>query len=125
MPRLRNEQANKINVLIGNNVRTLRKTHGLSSADLASVLDISYQQLQKYETGANRLSADYLYLIAKELGVKVSVFYEKLDEIDESNDTYKHLTGDKSMALFSAYNKIEDQELRDQILKLTKHLGKN
>lgn len=66
---------------IGRRLRLRRKLHGLSQTDLAARLNISYQQLQKYETGNTRISASRLYQTAQVLGVPVEYFFEGADAL--------------------------------------------
>lgn len=63
---------------IGQKLRELRNRHKLSLQQLAGKFGIAYQQLQKYETGANRISARALYVMACYFKVPVSYFYEGL-----------------------------------------------
>jgi transcriptional regulator with XRE-family HTH domain len=64
-----------IDRLVGENVRKLRIQRNLTLAQLAAELGISHQQLQKYETGANRLSAGMLCSVAKALGVAIEILF--------------------------------------------------
>jgi len=64
-----------INAYICTKVRERRLALGISQSRLSATLGISYQQLQKYENGRNRLSAAKLWIIAHQLGVPVSWFY--------------------------------------------------
>lgn len=66
-----NRSPTDIDRLVGINVRRLRIERNLTLADLSAQLGISHQQLQKYETGANRLSAGALCNVAETLGVKI------------------------------------------------------
>jgi transcriptional regulator with XRE-family HTH domain len=61
---------------IGRRLRDRRRLMGLTQAKLASECGISFQQIQKYETGAVAIAASRLWLIAKALGVSVSYFFE-------------------------------------------------
>lgn len=63
---------------VGRRVRALRKAAGLSLAALAARMGVTYQQLQKYETGLNRMSAGGAYLVARALGVEVASLYDGL-----------------------------------------------
>lgn len=63
---------------IGERVRYLRNRRGLSQQKLAGLIEITFQQLQKYENGDNRISASTLFEIAKALRVDVSYFYQGL-----------------------------------------------
>ena len=64
-----------IDRLVGENVRRLRIVRNLTLAQMAADLSISHQQLQKYETGANRLSAGTLCAVADVLGVAIEVLF--------------------------------------------------
>ena len=61
---------------VGERIRLRRTERGLTQEQLAAALDVSYQQVQKYETGANRISAGRIYQIARKLGVEVGYFFE-------------------------------------------------
>jgi len=60
---------------IGAMVKALRRARGWTQTELAGLLGISYQQVQKYESGRSRLPAAYLYKIAKDFGVPVWMFF--------------------------------------------------
>lgn len=72
--------AKRVDSHVGGCIRKRRTLLGLTQEQLASALNISYQQVQKYETGANRVSAGRLYQISQELSVEVGYFFEGLDE---------------------------------------------
>src|ERR1700688_666788 len=61
---------------VGRRIRILRVSRGLSQTALASELGLTFQQLQKYENGVNRVSASKLHDIARILGVEVASFFE-------------------------------------------------
>lgn len=65
-----------IDVLVGNNIRILRLEKGLSQADLANRLGITFQQVQKYEKGINRVGSSRLARLSQVLGVSVSRFFQ-------------------------------------------------
>ena len=67
---------------VGERIRLRRTELGLTQEQLAQALDVSYQQIQKYETGANRIGAGRLYEIARRLGATVDDFFEGLDDPD-------------------------------------------
>jgi len=69
---------------IGARLRFWRRTLNVDSKVLAKKLQITYQQLQKYEKGVNRISASRLYKIAQELHIPVNYFYQDLDLISQS-----------------------------------------
>ena len=65
---------------IAKRVRALRLQRGMSQTELGGVLDVTFQQVQKYETGSNRISAGRLQQIAEGLDVPVAYFYAGLDD---------------------------------------------
>jgi transcriptional regulator with XRE-family HTH domain len=73
---------NPIDVAVGNRIRTRRMALGLSQEKLGETLDITFQQIQKYEKGTNRVSASKLQLIAGILKVPVSYFFEDQAQAD-------------------------------------------
>ncbi len=73
----------RVNAYVGARIRERRAAMGFTQENLASALEISYQQVQKYEAGTNRVSAGRLYEIARKLDVEVSYFYEGLDPEQE------------------------------------------
>jgi transcriptional regulator with XRE-family HTH domain len=64
---------------VGERIRLRRTERGLTQEQLAEALEVSYQQVQKYETGANRISAGRIWEIARKLAVEVGYFFEGLD----------------------------------------------
>lgn len=74
------ETPHPIDIHVGRRVRSRRKQLGLSQERLAEALGLTFQQVQKYERGANRVSASKLYGIACELQVPIGYFYEGLDD---------------------------------------------
>ncbi len=79
-----------IDVFVGSRVRARRVGLRLSQTKLGDALGITFQQIQKYENGANRIGASNLYKIAKTLGVEVSYFFQ-----DMPNDATETGDGDK------------------------------
>ena len=68
----------RLNGLLGQQIRELRVVRGLSQAELAREIGITFQQLQKIERGVNRVSAARLLLIAEFFAMPVTWFYERL-----------------------------------------------
>ena len=71
---------NPIDVHVGLQVRLRRRALKISQEKLAETLGLTFQQVQKYERGANRISASKLYEIARSLRVSISWFFEGLDD---------------------------------------------
>ena len=70
-------RANPVDVHVGGRIAPRRRSLGLSQSDLGQALGLTFQQIQKYERGANRVSASRLWKAAGFLGVSVSYFFEK------------------------------------------------
>lgn len=73
---------NYIDVHVGTRIRMRRQLVGMSQEKLGELLGITFQQVQKYEKGANRISASRLYFTAKILGVPVQFFYDDLPGVE-------------------------------------------
>ena len=76
---------------VGALIRAKRKAIGMSQEELAQALGITFQQIQKYERGFNRVSSSKLYEIAQKLDVPLVTFFEGLDHPEDSGNT---LAGD-------------------------------
>lgn len=83
MPQLSNEEAvkrpNPVDVHVGRRVRLRRTLMGMSQTKLGEALSLTFQQIQKYENGSNRIGASRLYQISQVLSVPVSYFFEDMD----------------------------------------------
>ncbi|SDQ37064.1 helix-turn-helix transcriptional regulator [Pseudovibrio sp. Tun.PSC04-5.I4] len=75
--------AEGFDLLVGHNLRVVRKKKGVSLVTLGEAITLSYQQLQKYENGTNRISAGRLYQVACCLGVPVEVFFTGAENLEE------------------------------------------
>ena len=110
--------AHKVDVHVGKRIRQRRWLTGMTQQKLAELVGIKFQQIQKYETGANRVSASRLWDIADALGVQVSFFFEGLkDGEDTMSDATSalplDLLGDKeAMDLVRSYYSIPENQRR-------------
>ncbi|QFS82305.1 anaerobic benzoate catabolism transcriptional regulator [Roseivivax sp. THAF40] len=75
-----------VDVHVGKRIRHRRWLVGMTQQQLAEKVGIKFQQIQKYETGANRVSASRLWDIADALDVPVSCFFEGIDETEEKSE---------------------------------------
>ncbi|PKA45285.1 helix-turn-helix domain-containing protein (plasmid) [Rhizobium sullae] len=121
---------NAIDVYVGGRVRLRRKVLGLSQGSLAEALGITFQQIQKYEKGANRIGASRLQRIAEILCVPVGFFFENdaavsadIDARRETNEVALFITSKEGLALSKAFLAIEDANIRQKLLALTRSLG--
>ncbi len=109
----------KVDVHVGQKIRQRRWLTGMTQQRLAELVGIKFQQIQKYETGANRVSASRLWDIADALEVDVSFFFEGIkSEQEQAQEVVENvpsdLLGDKeAMDLIRSYYSIpEDQRRR-------------
>lgn len=103
----------KIDRFIGNKVKIRRKTLKISQYSLAYDLDISFQQLQKYESGENRIAASRLYEIAKLLNVSLEFFFEGLEGFLINTNQPKYL---QSITAFDPLSKIKNKEVKNKLI---------
>jgi transcriptional regulator with XRE-family HTH domain len=94
----------------------------LTQEQLAEALDVSYQQVQKYETGANRISAGRIFELARKLRVDVSYFFEGLPlDAPPEQVTLEHGGRQRSaIELVRKFAQIEDPQVRSAIAALVK-----
>ena len=106
-----------VDVHVGKRVRHRRWLIGMTQQQLAQQVGIKFQQIQKYETGANRISASRLWDIAEALDVPVSFFFEGLEETQKEDAGKKSvpadLMGDKeALDLVRSYYAIPENQRR-------------
>lgn len=120
------EHIEQIDRYIGARIQELRLAHGMSRQDLGEKINVTHQQLQKYEIGTNRVSAGRLALIAKYLGTSVSAFYEGLDSSLNAVATIVESNPNQRMCIEVSRNfmKIKNQEHKDAINSLVRILAK-
>ena len=113
------KQTTAIDHGVGSRIAFLGAANGLSQSALASALGVSFQQVQKYETGKNRVGAGRLQAIADRLGVPVASFFEPdTDAGSENGPALLRVSG--SLELLRAYNQISDDQMRRDVLGLVK-----
>ena len=127
--------ANPIDVHVGSRVRLRRTLLGMSQEKLAKAVSLTFQQIQKYERGANRVGASRLFQFAQILDVPISFFYDEM-----TGDVLQAMTGTaegpqepfeqdqlirrETLELVRAYYKITDPTVRRRMFDLTKALAR-
>ncbi|QPC43434.1 helix-turn-helix transcriptional regulator [Kaustia mangrovi] len=126
---------NPIDVHVGSRVRMRRMLIGMSQERLGEQLGLTFQQVQKYEKGSNRVSASRLYQMAKILGVPVQYFFEGLPQ--ESVGNYEagfaesageptimnFLTSSEGLQLNKAFTQIADVSVRRKVVELVRAIA--
>ena len=108
-----------IDVHVGSRVRLRRTLLGLKQTQLGEKLGFSFQQIQKYERGFNRISASRLYQMSHILGVPVSFFFDDLDEGAGARSPDDILLKRETLELVRAYYRIGNPAVREGLRKLT------
>ena len=126
MPRVPGRKGpNPIDVEVGRRIRVYRKRAKLSQTSLAEALDLTFQQVQKYENGLNRVAPSRLEIIARTCGVPVSVFMPSLDEHKGSSGLvpFAELEIHGAQQLLSAYSQIKRKKARAALVALAKSMS--
>lgn len=121
---------NPIDVLVGSRVKMRRLMLGLAQSDLGDRLGITFQQIQKYEKGTNRISASRLMAISKIFDVAPSFFFEDGDKLlsqgsalGEPSEIASFVKSNDGIALNRAFVNIKDPSIRKKVVALAKVLA--
>lgn len=128
---------NPIDVHVGARVRLRRTLLGMSQEKLGEAIGLTFQQVQKYERGFNRISASRLFKLSQVLDVPVSFFLDDMDEATANADPADTpettsassekdpMAKRETLELVRAYYRIADPGVRKRVFELTKTLGKS
>ncbi|WP_297510587.1 helix-turn-helix domain-containing protein [uncultured Caulobacter sp.] len=127
-------RSNAVDAHVGGRVRMRRKLLGVSQDQLADSLGLTFQQVQKYERGTNRVSASKLFQIAEVLNVNVSYFFDGLpDPLDDgalgdesarsSQILQQFLQTSEGVELAEIFPRIANGRVRRQILDLVRAMA--
>lgn len=115
-----------VDVHVGRRLRLRRTLLGMSQDKLAGKMGVSFQQVQKYERGANRISAGRLYLLTQILDVPITFFFDDLTEETpkdgQSDDD--HMGSREALELVRAYYAIPDVRVRKRFVDLMRELSR-
>ena len=120
---------NFIDAHVGNRIRMRRQVTGMSQEKLGELLGITFQQVQKYEKGSNRISASRLYLAAKVLGVPVQFFFDEIPGVDDKggfsesgphDNVLSALMNSEGVALAKAFRAADSTAKRKLIATIAK-----
>ena len=112
-----------IDVAVGARIRIRRRWLGWSQTQLANALGITFQQVQKYEKGSNRVSASMLVKAAKALDTSVAALVGEDDSTPVEAIIYAQLSTPGATDLLAAFAKITDGEARRAVLKVAQDIG--
>jgi transcriptional regulator with XRE-family HTH domain len=117
-------RAAQMELAIGARMRTRRRQLGLSQSELAETLGVSFQQVQKYERGANRVAASTMIAAAQALSTTVSwLVGEESSGRDDDDDVFRALARPGALEILQAFNAIADARARLALLALAKEMA--
>jgi transcriptional regulator with XRE-family HTH domain len=112
-----------IDVTVGRNVRIWRMAKGLSQAQLADRLGVTFQQVQKYEVGANRIGTGRLVKLAAILGVPIAALFEGTTDADPSRALLALISDRRAFRLARAFAAIENNTCRASLVDLVEKIA--
>lgn len=137
--RLADGSPNPVDIHVGARVRLRRTLLGMSQEKLGESLGLTFQQVQKYERGANRVGASRLFDLSRVLDVRISYFFEDLSVDAQASSPVEVIRGKaasvadnpeadpmakrETLELVRAYYSITDPKVRAQVLAMAKTLG--
>ncbi len=119
------KKTSAMDVYVGARLKEARVIGGLSQDKLGGAVGLTFQQIQKYERGLNRISAVRLYEFAKILDLEITYFYDGIEIATESSSSQRANTESlkaESETLLKAYSKIEDPSVRKTVLSMIRSL---
>ena len=123
---------NPVDVHAGARLRQRRKLLGISQTSVAEAIGLTFQQVQKYEKGTNRISASRLFDLSRMLNVPVTFFFEEMpDAILANSPAHRRrkakepdrMAARETLELVRAYYKISDPQVRKRVRELFKALA--
>lgn len=131
------KQPNPVDIHVGGRLRMRRMLVGMSQEKLGEALGLTFQQVQKYEKGTNRIGASRLYNISQILSVPVNFFFENIPdghgganqfgytENSSDNFAYDFMNSAEGFQLGQAFSMIKDVRIRRRIIDLVRSLSDN
>ena len=115
-----------IDKIVGRNVRIFRLQVGLSQTELADKLGVTFQQVQKYENGSNRVSAGKLFTIASILSVPITALFRGSEVAPETKkqSVFDQLAEPNTNRLVQAFAKIDREGVRSSVVRLVEVIAK-
>jgi transcriptional regulator with XRE-family HTH domain len=116
-----------VDMLVGRNIKLHRLAKAMSQEELAHKLGLTFQQLQKYERGINRVGGGRLFRIASILGIEISAFFEGAEGPEHPPvDAFSPLSlisDPQSFRLVQAFSQITDSEMRRTLVNLVEKIA--
>jgi len=120
-----NKKIVEIETIVGSQLFSTRLNRGMSRADLGNSVDVTQQQIQKYEDGSNRISLGRFYLICKNLGIKPSAILDGIDDYIKHPIKVRIVKSERLiLELNRSFLKIKSNLHQESICKLAKTFSK-
>ena len=119
---MNSEREKEINNCVAHNFDQIRKLKGYTQIDIGKCVDVTFQQIQKYGKGTNRITAGKLYMFAEFLEVDISAFYRNLDNKEYDTDC---VISDDELRLIRDFRKIKSKEQKNSIKNIINSMGGN
>ncbi len=120
-------QAITVDTYVGQRIRDKRNERGMSQTEVANAIGVTFQQVQKYERGTNRVGASRLFDLSRILSVPIQYFFAGLNNqstpIEKEDDNVIHLMKPDTVELVEAYYKVENLQVRRQILSTIRSIS--
>ena len=113
-----------VDVHVGGRVRLRRTLLGMSQEKLGEALELTFQQIQKYERGTNRISASRLYQLCHVLDVPIEYFFEELEGGKPAPSPDNVMVKRETLELVRAYYRIRDPKVSKALRAMTKAMAK-
>lgn len=123
----RGRSATNFDLVIGRRLRAHRLSHQMSQTDLARKLGISFQQLQKYERGENRISVSRLKEISEALEVPIAAWFRGDEPTGASSnelDAVEFMANTRAIRLLKSFSEIGDAKVQNLVVDLCERLAK-
>src|ERR1700737_2496547 len=120
--KMKQRSAGKPDIELGKRIRLRRVEQKISQAELGDKLGVSFQQVQKYEKGVNRVGASRLQQIATALDVPVTFFYEGNSKAEREADSLLFLDSSFTLRLLRAYTAVANQAVQRQFVSLVESI---
>ena len=124
---MREPANNPVDEAVGASIRLLRKRRKMSQAELGKALGVTFQQVQKYENGKNRVGASRLHMVATALNVPIGELFDGAAATSSGGSrAMKSLAFDsRSLRLAEAFVKISDKALRSSLVDVAEAMARN
>jgi transcriptional regulator with XRE-family HTH domain len=115
-----------VDKLVGRNIRVFRLAKGLSQTALADALGVTFQQVQKYEKGINRVGSGRLLKMSTILGVKITDFFEGTDRPHDTarRTIFDQLAQPEAFRLVQAFSGIDRPNIRRTLVRLIEQIAR-